>query len=107
MGDVESDEFEQPANEPLDKATSGERMTPRDWETLVRFTAAQSVRTPAGFLRSARRSEQSIPRAMDCVEMHLEARASGLELPGPPRASDSDLFPMSVTMESTADSTNV
>lgn len=42
-----SREFESPANEVLAKATSASRLTSDDWEILIKFLAAQDVRTPA------------------------------------------------------------
>src|SRR5271168_1916025 len=40
-------EFETPAEEALKRATGGSRLSPTDWHNLVRFLAAQDVRTPA------------------------------------------------------------
>lgn len=42
-------EFEAPAQEAIEKATSHGRLTPDDWERMLRFLAAQDVRTPAWF----------------------------------------------------------
>jgi hypothetical protein len=54
VGGIESDEIERwlaeeiedPAREPLDKATSDQRLSPNDWNCILRFLAAQYVRTP-------------------------------------------------------------
>ena len=43
-------EFETPAEEPLRKATADERLSPDDWQCIIRFLAAQDVRTPARLL---------------------------------------------------------
>jgi hypothetical protein len=45
-------EFEAPAAEPLRRAISDDRMTPDDWTHIVRFLAAQMVRTPAYFFQN-------------------------------------------------------
>lgn len=45
-------EFEAPAAMPLQKATSGCRLTQEDWGHLVRYLAAQMVRTPAYLLEN-------------------------------------------------------
>lgn len=42
-----NNEFESPAQESIDKAVSNGRLAATDWEKLVRFLAAQDVRTPA------------------------------------------------------------
>jgi hypothetical protein len=42
-------EFERPAHEPIQKALSDKRLTINDWKCLIRFLAAQDVRTPAWF----------------------------------------------------------
>jgi hypothetical protein len=47
-------EFEALAEEALQKATSDARLTPDDWKRLVRFLAAQQVRTPAWFAEQVR-----------------------------------------------------
>jgi hypothetical protein len=38
-------DFERPAEEPLRKARTGARMSRDDWKQLIRFVAAQDVRT--------------------------------------------------------------
>lgn len=58
-------EFEAPAEESLRKATSGERLSPTDWEHLVRFFAAQDVRTPARYYENQRRMDEWMPGLID------------------------------------------
>ncbi len=48
-------EFEAPADESLRKATSDGQLTDKDWKYLVRFLAAQDVRTPARFMENLKR----------------------------------------------------
>jgi len=69
VGGAESDdferwldsEFETPAQEVLAKATSDSRLTSNDWIRLIRFVAAQDVRTPARFLESLARWQRDVP----------------------------------------------
>jgi Protein of unknown function (DUF4238) len=48
-------EYEDPGAEVIDKVTSGSRLTKDDWECLIRFAAAQDVRTPARLLEILQR----------------------------------------------------
>jgi hypothetical protein len=57
-------EFETPAEEPLRKARSDARLTPDDWKRLVRFLAAQDVRTPAWFIQQANRLDDNLQNWM-------------------------------------------
>ena len=50
-------EFDTPAAEPIRKAIEDERLTKTDWERLIRFVAAQIVRTPPSWQRSLPLSE--------------------------------------------------
>jgi len=95
-------EFETPAAEALDKATSDSRLTPEDWRLLVRFLAAQDVRTPArlaDFLQQWSRDAQSF---MDETIKNSVAKAeaayeAGEELPIPDQPTHSDGFPVRLT----------
>jgi hypothetical protein len=57
VGGAETDEFEQwldreiemPAGEAIEKVIMGAQLTPDDWKRLIRFLAAQQVRTPRWF----------------------------------------------------------
>jgi len=68
----ESDEFEQwfdekfesPAEKPILKAITGQKLTPNDWRKLIRFLAAQDVRTPVSLLQSIKRWNKSIPELL-------------------------------------------
>jgi hypothetical protein len=40
-------EYETPSEEAIDRAVTGGRMTKEHWRRLIRFVAAQDVRTPA------------------------------------------------------------
>ena len=73
---VESDEieewfnrdFESPAEEALHKATSNLRLSEKDWYRLVRFLAAQDVRTPARLLEDLSRwNKEALPTLQECL----------------------------------------
>lgn len=48
-------DFEEPAEVPLQKVVSRARLSREDWQCLIRFAAAQDVRTPARMLEMMRR----------------------------------------------------
>jgi len=54
-------EFESPAKEPLTKVVSNARLTADDWKRLVRFLAAQDLRTPASFFQKMKGWNESLP----------------------------------------------
>lgn len=58
-------EFEAPAEEAIQKATSNSRMTTEDWTRLIRFLAAQDVRTPARLLEELQHSKESISKLLE------------------------------------------
>ena len=60
-------EYEAPAEEVIKKATADARLTPDDWSRLVRFLAAQDVRTPSRLLENLKRSQETLPNLMEDV----------------------------------------
>jgi hypothetical protein len=58
-------EFETPAEEALNKAISDKRLSSEDWKKLIRFAAAQHVRTPAQLLKNIHRWNKQIPELVD------------------------------------------
>jgi len=78
-------EFEDPAAEPLHKATSDARLTAQDWTYLVRFLAAQMLRTPGYFAKNLPRWQANAPKLLesalrDSVSMLEAAKQSGQTL---------------------------
>jgi hypothetical protein len=69
--------FEAPADPVIDKVVSGRRLTVSDWETLIRFFAAQDVRTPARLVENLKRWSAELPgvirESMSESIAHLEA----------------------------------
>ena len=90
--------FEAPATEALQKATSDERLTPDDWKRLVRFLAAQDMRTPARFADQVRHWNANLPSltkaaVRNSIQILEEAAQSGQPLPqSTPVNSDSIPF---------------
>lgn len=98
-------EFETPAQQALEKATSNERMTPEDWRRLVRFAVAQDVRTPARLIEGMQRWPDQIQRTlketMEEVVRRLERRqrSNALEETRDPTGKDQIGFPVDISSE--------
>jgi Protein of unknown function (DUF4238) len=60
-------EYETPAAPALQRAVTDDRLSPEDWQHLVRFAAAQDVRTPARLLESMQRWSSTLPALLDEV----------------------------------------
>jgi hypothetical protein len=56
-----AEEFEGPAEAPFRRAIAGAQLTPDDWGRLIRFVAAQDVRTPARFEEQMNRWRTTLP----------------------------------------------
>jgi hypothetical protein len=68
-------DFERPAEEPLRKARTGTRMSRDDWKQLIRFVAAQDVRTPADYWEQAKRVDEQFPNLMQStIETAIKER---------------------------------
>jgi hypothetical protein len=99
-------EFENPADRPLGRAVSGERLTPDDWKALVRFAFAQDVRTPARLKAFLVDQEKSLPALMqetleEAVRYLKSASATQREMQAPPDAANQ--FPLKVTVHRAGD----
>ena len=96
-------EFESPAQVALCKAVDGKRMCSDDWSTLVRFLAAQDVRTPASYHSMMTRMQTTLPALLDetlndSVQALISAKREGIKLETIPHPHG-DLFPTRVTTE--------
>ena len=96
-------EFENPAAEPIKKATSGSRLTQEDWRHLVRFLAAQIVRTPAYFVGNFPRWPAEAQKFLDSTLPELvrefeAAKRSGKSITVPD-APNRDSLPFRITAE--------
>lgn len=96
-------EFEDPAAESLEKATSGGRLTTKDWTCLVRFLAAQMVRTPAYFIDNLPRWLADVPDLLnstlqESVQQLEAAKKSGQTLT-PSEGRHSEYLPIRITTQ--------
>jgi hypothetical protein len=94
-------EFESPVEGALNRATSDERLSPDDWRLLVRFLAAQDVRTPAWFQEQMKRWNATLPNLIeetliDSVRKLEDAKRTGQRPPTALPVNRDDL-PLRVT----------
>jgi len=68
------EEFETPAEEPLRKLTRDAPLTRKDWTRLAYYAAAQSLRTPAAYLKHQQRQIETMPALMEKVLARSVAR---------------------------------
>ncbi|MGA2481856.1 MAG: DUF4238 domain-containing protein [Candidatus Acidiferrales bacterium] len=96
-------EFEAPAEEALRKATADMRLTQADWHNLVRFLAAQDVRTPARLAEDLQRMRETVPSTLqdsldESVRKLESAKRSGDAIV-PANVADSEHIPLRVRTE--------
>lgn len=94
-------EFETPATETLERVISDDRLTPSHWNNLIRYVAAQDVRTPARLLENLRRWETELPDTLnEClregVARFQRAKARGV-VPVLPPSNGSEYIPFRLT----------
>jgi len=98
-------DFESPAEEPIQKAISDSRLTSEDWRRLIRFVAAQDVRTPSRLLKHLKHWQESMPKLLEetlqeTVRVLTAAKARGEKVTAPvTNIPYADLFPVRVTTE--------
>jgi Protein of unknown function (DUF4238) len=68
--------FEAPAEPVIEKAISGRPLSVADWETLIRFFAAQDVRTPARLMENLTRWSATLP---DFIQESMKESVAYLE----------------------------
>ncbi|QWT21246.1 DUF4238 domain-containing protein [Bacillus sp. NP157] len=95
--------FEAPAEPVIARALRGAPMSVADWQTLVRFTAAQDVRTPRRLKEFIDRQAQSLPQLMERTLAEGVRKFQGgswrdhAEPPHPQLALAPDLFQVRIT----------
>lgn len=111
VGGQETDEFEQwlgrefeaPAEEALEKATTDARLKPTDWEYLVRFLAAQDVRTPARLQETLKHWQKKAPTFLNETLRNslqkIEEASAALSNPIKPHSSNKEYVPFRVIKE--------
>ena len=96
-------EYETPAAEVLRKITSNDRLEPSDWRVLIRFLAAQDVRTPARLVEFLQRWYKYFPDLFqDTLQKSVQKlesmKARGEEIRAAPFPL-TEYFPLRVTTE--------
>lgn len=96
-------DFESPAGEVIKKVAADARLTAQDWSHLIRFLAAQDVRTPARLMEMLQRWHQTLPKLMedtlrDSVQKLETSRREGKPLDRSCHI-DAEHFPIRVTTE--------
>jgi hypothetical protein len=96
-------EFETPAEDALNKATCDSRLSPTDWHNLIRFLAAQDVRTPARLSENIERWKETLPAMLDdtlreAVNKLEEVKKSGESI-NIAKTANSEYIPLRVTPE--------
>lgn len=79
-------EFESPASEALDLATTDRTMRPHHWRALVRYLALHDVRTPARYMQNQRFWDKEGPRLLQQALDNVKER-------GGPLAADAEALP--------------
>jgi len=78
-------DFETPAEEPLERAVTGKSLTPHHWRALIRYVAAQDVRTPKRMRWQMRKWEEILPGLVEASLQQsvrtLESIAAGARAP--------------------------
>jgi len=96
-------EFETPAAEAIDRAITGNRLTQEHWRRLVRFLAAQDVRTPARFAASVPFWHEALPSIMNNALSGLVQKLETAKQTGKPLSTTgaefSDYFPLRLDHE--------
>jgi Protein of unknown function (DUF4238) len=72
-------EYENPANDVLEKAILDQKLTVRDWHILINFLAAQDVRTPARLFEHMERSSKSLPGILEETLQKLKEKLESNE----------------------------
>ena len=60
-------EFEAPAEPVIERAVADQRLSRADWKVLVRFFAAQDLRTPARLVENLKRWSATLPGLMQSL----------------------------------------
>lgn len=100
-------EFESPAATAIEAAAAGKKLSKEDWWYLVRFLAAQDVRTPARLLESLKRWHETVPKMVEEVTSSAIQKLEHRKIPHDMRSKSlpkySDLLPIRVSAQPNAD----
>lgn len=99
--------FEEPAKGSISKAVNDERLEKEDYRLLVRFLAAQTVRTPAFLIENLPRWREQMKTQLEESSKNLKKELERAHATGPPirkePVSNSEYFPLRVTSELSKD----
>ena len=103
-------EFESPAASSIEKVLADEKLTPQDYTNLIRFLAAQDVRTPVGLLSHIKKWEAELPTFLDetlqeSVKKLENARSNGIKLSNQDNLL-ADYLPVNIEIEHRPDEEN-
>jgi hypothetical protein len=103
-------EFENSATEVIQKVVNDSQLTPQDWFHLIRFVAAQDVRTPARLMEMLQRWSKTLPGLMKNALKESTKKIEVFKKEGKvldrSDYSDATYFPMKITMELVPGSTH-
>ncbi len=96
--------FESPAGRALQHAVTDRRLSPAEWRLLVRFLAAQDVRTPARLFERLRDWNSTLQSQIDeitseAVRKLEEAKRSGIPIRVEAPQAHAELFPVRTLVE--------
>ena len=99
-----NNEFETPAAGAIQRGLNDQKLKSVEWEQIIRFAAAQSVRTPAFFVKERSRWELQVPELLSsslqaAVERMAAKKAGRVVLNEPPAHAASDHIPIRVFVE--------
>jgi len=91
-------EFETPVSSVFQRVVADEVLSAEDWRLLIRFLAAQDVRTPANLIERLRQWGEVLPKLMDeslarSVRKLKKAKRTGIPLSMASPIEDLDQFP--------------
>lgn len=96
-------EFEAPADLAIEKATSEKRLSSEDWHILIRFLAAQDVRTPVRLAEHLIQSKEYLPNTLEKILNDVKEKLSRNYIDTFKRKTSSanrhDLFPLKFSKE--------
>lgn len=111
VGGAQSDEFERwigedfesPAATAIEMVAKGLRLSKDEWWNLVRFLAAQDVRTPARLIESLKRWHQTVPSMIEDTTrraiLNIEKRKESKKDASRPPPKYSELLPIRVHVQ--------
>lgn len=93
--------YESPANDALEKAVLEKRLSADDWDLLIKFLAAQDVRTPARLFEHLKRNNEVLSEILQNTLDKLKEKLEKKELVALEKqdrtVKNSDLIPLKLT----------